>query len=323
MLGAEATGSSNLVMGSCIITATSCYVLYDSGATHSFVSDACVKRLGLPVCELQCELVVSTPASGLVRTSSLCARCPVEVEGRRYKVNLICLPLQELEVILGMDWLSANRILIDYREKKLLFPNSVEPELLSSHGVRKELQGGAQCFMIFTHLEVERGNVTSVIPVVHEFEDVFSDEVSGLPPNREVKFFIDLVPGSGPVLMVPYHMALVELVELKSQIEELLGKQFIRPNTSPLGAPVLLVKKKDGSSRFCVDYRQLNKMTIKNKYPFPRIDDLMDQLHGSSVFSKIDLRSGYQQILVKADDVQKTTFRSRYGTTSMWLCLLV
>ena len=92
-----------------------------------------------------------------------------------------------------------------------------------------------------------------------------------------------------------------------------MEKQFIRPSTSPWGAPVLLVKKKDGSSRLCVDYKQLNKMTIKNKYPLPRIDDLMDQLHGSSVFSKIDLRSGYHQILVKADDVQKMAFRSRYG----------
>jgi len=129
-----------------------CCVLYDSGATHSFVLDACVKWLGLLVCELQCELVVFTPALGLVRTSSLCARCPVEVEGRIYKVNLICLPLEELEVILGMDWLSANRILIDRQEKKYLFPNSEEPELLSSQGVMKEIQGGAQCFIIFTHL---------------------------------------------------------------------------------------------------------------------------------------------------------------------------
>jgi len=113
--------------------------------------------------------------------------------------------------------------------------------------------------------------------------------------------------------MAPYRMAPVELVELKKQIEELLGKQFIRPSTSPWGAPVLLVKKKDRSSRLCVDYRQLNKMTIKNKYPLPRIDDLMDQLHVSSVFSKIDLRSGYHQILVKGDDVQKTTFKSQCG----------
>jgi len=101
--------------------------------------------------------------------------------------------------------------------------------------------------------------------------------------------------------------------ELKKQIEELLEKQFIRPSASPLGAPVLLVKKKDGSSRLCVDYRQLNKLTIKNKYPLPRIDDLLDQLKGAGVFSKIDLRSGYHQILVRPEDVQKTTFRSRYG----------
>jgi len=143
MTGAEAAGSSNLVMGYYVISGMRCCVLYDSGATHSFVSYACVERLGLPVRELQCELAVSTPASGLVRTSSLCARLPVDVEGRRYRVNLICLPLQELEVILGMDWLSANRILIDCREKKLLFPDVVEPELVSSQRVMKELHDDA------------------------------------------------------------------------------------------------------------------------------------------------------------------------------------
>jgi len=142
-------------------------------------------------------------------------------------------------------------------------------------------------------MEVEEKEGTSIIPVVHEFEDVFPDEVPGLPPSREVEFSIDLVPGTGPMSMASYRMVPAELVELKSQIEELLGKQFIRPSTSPWGAPVLLVKKNDESLRLCVDYRQLNKMTIKNKYPLSRIDDLMDQLHGSSVFSKIDLRSGY------------------------------
>ena len=114
---------------------------------------------------------------------------------------------------------------------------------------------------------------------------MFLDEVPGLPSSREVEFSIDLVPGTGPVSMAPYRMALAELVELKKRIEELIEKQFIRPSTSPWGAPVLLVKKKDGSSRLCVDYTQLNKMTIKNKYSLSRIDDLMDQLHGSSVFS--------------------------------------
>ena len=172
MTGAEAVGSGNLVIGRCMIAGESLCVLYDSGVTHSFVSIACVERLGLSVCELHCELVVSTPTSGLVRTSSLCARLPAEVEGRRYRVNLIFLPLQELEVILGMDWLPTNRILIDCREKKLLFPDSEEPELVSSQGVMRELQDGAQCYMIFTHMEVERGETTSMIPVVQDFVEV-------------------------------------------------------------------------------------------------------------------------------------------------------
>jgi len=119
--------------------------------------------------------------------------------------------------------------------------------------------------------------------------------------------------GVGPISMAPYRMLPSELAELKKQLEELLEKQFIRPSVSPWGAPVLLVKKKDGSFRLCVDYSQLNKFTIKNKYPLPRIDDLMDQLRGVSVFSKIDLRSGYHQIRIKAEDIQKTTFRTRYG----------
>jgi len=142
------------------------------------------------------------------------------VEGRIYKVNLICLPLQELEVILGMDWLSANRILIDCREKNL-FPNSEEPRLSSSQGVMKEIQDGAQCFIIFTHLEVEKEEGTSIIPVVHEFEDLFSKEVPRLPPSREVEFSIYLVPVTDPVLMASYRMAPAELVKLKNQIEEL------------------------------------------------------------------------------------------------------
>jgi len=207
MSGTKAVGSSNLVIGCCVIVSEKCCVLYDFGETHSFVSDACVKRLDLPVCELQCELVVSTPTSGLVRTTSLCDRCPVEVEGHRYKVNLICLPLQELEVILGMDWLSANCILIDCREKRLLFSDYEEPELVSPQGIMKELIKGAQCYIIFTYLEVEKEDRTSVISVVHEFEDVFPNEVSRLPPSRKVEFSIDLVSGSGLMSMAPNRIA--------------------------------------------------------------------------------------------------------------------
>jgi len=139
--------------------------------------------------------------------------------------------------------------------------------------------------------------------IVQEFMDVFPDEILGLPPKREIEFAIDLIPRARPVSITPYRMAPTELAELKKQLEDLLEKQFIQSSVSPWGALVLLVKKKDGSSRLYIDYRQLNKLTIKNKYPLPRINDLLDQLHGAIIFSKIDLCSGYHQILVKAENV--------------------
>nr|KYP62962.1 Transposon Ty3-G Gag-Pol polyprotein [Cajanus cajan] len=146
--------------------------------------------------------------------------------------------------------------------------------------------------MILSFISVENEKLLNSIDVVRDFPEVFSDDVPGLPPKRELEFSIDLIPGVGPVSISPYRMAPVELSGLKKQVEKLLEKQMIRPSVSPWGAPVLLVKKKDGGLRLCVDYRQLNKLTIKNKYLLPRIDDLMDLLRGASIFSKIDLRSG-------------------------------
>ncbi|KAH9801810.1 hypothetical protein KPL71_001167 [Citrus sinensis] len=151
------------------------------------------------------------------------------------------------------------------------------------------------------------------IAVVKEFPDVFPDELPRMPPNKEVEFSIDLVPGTSPISMAPYRMAPAELKELKVQLQELVERGFIRPSVSPWGAPVLFVKKKDGTFRLCINYRQLNKVTIRNKYPLPHIDDLFYQLQGAKVFSKIDLRSGYHQLRIKDVDVPKTTFRTRYG----------
>ena len=116
------------------------------------------------------------------------------------------------------------------------------------------------------------------IPIVREYPDVFPDDILEFPPEREIEFSIELVPGMGPISIAPYRMSPIELSKLKGQLEELLRKRFVRPGASPWGAPVLFVKKKDGSMRLCVDYRQLNKVTVKNKYPLPRIDGLMDQL---------------------------------------------
>ncbi|GJS92192.1 putative nucleotidyltransferase, ribonuclease H [Tanacetum coccineum] len=151
------------------------------------------------------------------------------------------------------------------------------------------------------------------LSVVREFADVFPDELPGLPPAREIEFGIELIPGAEPISKAPYRMAPVELKELKEQLQEMLENGFIRPSVSPWGAPVLFVKKKDGSMRLCIDYRELNRITIRNRYPLPRIDDLFDQLQGAKYFSKIDLRSGYHQLRVREQDISKTAFRTRYG----------
>ena len=151
------------------------------------------------------------------------------------------------------------------------------------------------------------------VPVVNEFPDVFPAELPGLPPDREIEFAIELAPETEPVSKALYRMAPVKIKELVAQLQELLDKGVIRPSVSPWGAPVLFVKKKDGSMRLCIDYRELNKLTIKNKYPLPRIDDLFDQLKGAVHFSKIDLRSGYHQLKIKPEDIPKTAFRTRYG----------
>nr|GFB44918.1 putative reverse transcriptase domain-containing protein [Tanacetum cinerariifolium] len=145
------------------------------------------------------------------------------------------------------------------------------------------------------------------------FPEVFPDDLPGLPPPRQVEFKIELIPSAAPVARTPYRLAPSELKELSDQLKELSEKGFIRPSSSPWGAPVLFVKKKDGSFCMCIDYRELNKLTVKNRYPLPRIDDLFDQLQRSSVYSKIDLRSGYHHHLIREEDIPITAFQTRYG----------
>ncbi|KAI3825066.1 hypothetical protein L1987_06542 [Smallanthus sonchifolius] len=151
------------------------------------------------------------------------------------------------------------------------------------------------------------------IPIVRDFLEVFPKDLPGLPPHRQVEFQINLAPGAAPIARAPYRLAPSELQELSTQLQKLLDKGFIRPSSSPWGAPVMFVKKKDETFCMCIDYRELNKVTIKNRYPLPRIDDLFDQLQGSSFYSKIDLRSGYHQLRVRDEDISKTAFRTRYG----------
>ncbi|XP_058753209.1 uncharacterized protein LOC131626411 [Vicia villosa] len=249
-------------------------------------------ELGLVLSSMNGEMVVEVPAKGSVTTSLICLKCPLSIFDRDFAVDLVCLPLAGLDVILGMNWLEYNYAHINCYNKTA---EEEEAGLVSSKQVRQLLKEEVEMFSLMATLSIENQNIIDELPVVCEFPEVFPDEIPDVPPERGIE------------------MSASELTELKKQLEDLLEKKFVRPSVSPWGAPVLLVKKKDGSMRLCVDYRQLNKVTIKNKYPLPRIDDLMDQLVGASVFSKIDLRSGYHQIKVKDEDIQKTAFRTRYG----------
>ncbi|KAL0312268.1 UNVERIFIED_CONTAM: Retrovirus-related Pol polyprotein from transposon.6 [Sesamum radiatum] len=225
-----------------------------------------------------------------------------------------------------MDWLAQHRAVVDCYKKEVMIESSDHPKVvfvgerqvvpvcvISAMEARQLMLEGCEAYLAHV-IDAEKVNPTlEEIPVVRDFPEVFPNDLPGLPPHREVDFTIETFPGVAPISIAPYRMAPVELQELKKQIEELLEKGFIRPSTSPWGAPVLFVKKKDGSMRLCIDYRQLNRVTVKNKYPLPRIDDLLDQLKGATTFSKIDLRSGYWQLRIAEKDIPKTAFRTRYG----------
>ncbi|XP_050915058.1 uncharacterized protein LOC127130016 [Lathyrus oleraceus] len=254
--------------------------IIDNGATHSFISFDWGKRLNLELSVIRGSMVIDTLAMGLVTTSSVCLKCTLNICDKDFEVDLVCLPLSQLGVIWGMDWLRANHVYINYFTKPVLF---LEPEkesdlFLSTQQVNEFVQDGAEVFMLVASLKLSENGTMGEFPVIRDFPEVFPDEVNDFPPEREVAFMIDLIPGTSLVSMAPYRMSPSELKELKSQLEDFFDKRFICPSVSPRGAPVLLVKKKEGTMRLCVDYIQLNKFTIKNKYLLPRIDDWMDQL---------------------------------------------
>jgi hypothetical protein len=209
-----------------------------------------------------------------------------------------------MDVILGMEWMNQHKVILDISDRvvEINSPTVGHTTLYLPFG-----DGTDSCAYVTIISSLDE------IPVVCEYPDVFPDEFPGMPPDRDVEFVIELQPGTAPISKRPYSMPPKELAELKTQLQELIDKGYIRPSSSPWGRPALFVKKKDGSLRMCVDYRPLNAVTIKNKYPLPRIDVLFDQLAGAKVFSKIDLRSGYHQIKIRPCDIPKTAFSTRYG----------
>jgi hypothetical protein len=270
-------------------------VLFDPGATHLFISSSYVK-----LCRVNTEPL----------EQNIC-NCPIVIEGRVLPAKLAVFGMMGFDVILGMDWLSKYDANMNCRRKEITSRlygieeftycgsrvRSTLP-LLSSVQAIKNVRWGAEAYLAYVQAKSETQAKLEDSPIVCHYTDVFSD-ITGLPPDREVEFSINLVPGTQPIHKAPYRMAPTELRELKEQLQELLDQGFISPSVSPWGVPVLFVKKKDGSMRMCIDYRKLNKVTIKNKYALPRIDDLFDQLKEASMFSKIDLLSGYHQLKVR------------------------
>ena len=237
-------------------------------------------------------------------------------------VKLIILDKYDYDIILGMDFLTKYNATIECRKRRVTFrpgnddefsfdggPRKKGKAIISSMKAQKMLTSGCQGFLAsVVDMAQKEETRPEDIPIVQDFVEVFPEEFPGLPPDRAIAFEIELLPGTAPVSKAPYRMAPAELKELQTQLQELLNNGFIRPSHSPWGAPVLFVKKKDGTFWMCIDYQELNKVTIKNKYPLPRIDDLFDQLKGAAVFSKIDLRSGYHQLKIAEKDVPKTAF---------------
>ncbi|GJT76379.1 putative reverse transcriptase domain-containing protein [Tanacetum coccineum] len=440
--GGDANPSSNTITGTFLLNDHHAYMLFDSGADRSFISNTFSALLDIIPYALDVSYAVELVDGRTSETNTVLRGCTLGLLGHLFNIDLMPIDLGSFDVIIGMDWLAKNHAVI-VCDEKIMRPE-VYGEMLSTisgtgYGERKQRQvegeatqrradflgaapvarapyrlapseveelstqlqelsdkgfirpisspwGAPVLFFkkkdgsfrmcidyrssMYSKIDLRSGyhqlrvrdedilkrafrtrygnyefqvmpfgltNVPAVfmdlmnrftvkenkdkskekrledVPTVRDFPEVFPEDLPGLPPIRQVEFQIDLVPGAAPVARAPYRLAPSEMEELSTQLQELFDKGFIRPSSSPWGAPVLFVKKKDGSFRMCIDYRKLNKLTVKNRYPLPRIDDLFDQLQGSSVYSKIDLRSGYHQLRVRDEDIPKTAFRTRYG----------
>ncbi|KAI3712441.1 hypothetical protein L1987_70997 [Smallanthus sonchifolius] len=322
----EAQANNDVVNGTFLVNSQYASILFDTGADKSFVSLNFEPLLAKTRSQLEKTFTVEIANGDSLTIESIIYDCSLELNDHTFPINLVPMPLGSFDIIIGMDWLSNHHAEVICFEKCIQIPLpsgetlrvfGEKPckglKLMSCTTAQKYLRKKYIAFLAHIVQKDDKEKSIQDIPIIRDFPEVFPKDLSGLPPVRQVEFRIDLIPGANPVARAPYRLAPSEMQELASQLQELSDKGFIRPSHSPWGAPVLFVKKKDGSFRMCIDYRELNKLTIKNRYPLPRIGDLFDQLQGSTCFSKIDLRSGYHQLRVQEDDIPKTAFRTRYG----------
>ena len=299
--------------------------LIDSGSSHSFISPSTAKRLKIEPQPTGKKLRASLANGTSILTDEQVVDFSFNLEGNLTSQKFRILKMGKFQGILGMDWLSRNQADINCSQGIISF--------LSDDGQKVEVKGrsGKNPLRVVKSSKIIKG-FKKGLPIyvlklnkpdqveggsdpewLSEYQDIFPEELVDLPPERELVHEIELIPGAQPIARAPYKMSPSEALELKNQLTQLLEQGFIQPSVSPWGAPVLFQKKKDGTFRLCIDFRGLNQCTIKNKYPLPRIDELLDRLGKAKIFSKIDLRSGYYQVRIKPEDIPKTAFNTRFG----------
>ncbi|GJY75174.1 putative reverse transcriptase domain-containing protein [Tanacetum coccineum] len=290
---ASGNPDSNVVTSTFLLNNHYASILFDTGADRSFISSAFSSLIDIAQTPLENSYDVELADEKIVGVDTIMRGCTLNFLNHPFNIDLMPVELGSFDVIISMDWLRKYHAVI-------VLKSTWRKIFLAQISAKKEE-------------DKSEGKPLGDVPTVRDISEVFPEDLPGLLPVQPVEFQIDLIPGAAPVARAPYQLVPSEMKELSEQLQELSDKGFIRPSSSPWAAPVLFVKKKNGSFRMCIDYRELNKLTVKNRYPLPRIDDLFDQLQGSSIYSKINLRSGYHQRRVREQDIPKTAFRTRYG----------
>ncbi|GJY79582.1 putative reverse transcriptase domain-containing protein [Tanacetum coccineum] len=330
---ARTNPDSNVVTGTFLLKNRYASIIFDTGADRSFVSTTFSSQMDITPSTLDHYYDVKLADGRIIGLNTILRGCTLNLLNHPFNINLMPVELGSFDAIIGMDWLAKYQVIIVCAEKIVRIPWGNETLIIHGNGsnrghearlhiisyseTQEYMLKGCPVFLarVTTNEDEEKSEKKRLedVPIVQNFPEVFPEDLPSLPPTRQVEFQIDLIPGNAPVARAPYRLAPSEMKEFSEKLKELSDKGFIRPSSSPWRAPVLFVKKKDGSFWMCIDYWELNKLTVKNCYPLPRIDDLFDQLQGSSVYSKIDLRSGYHQLRVREEDIPKTAFRTRYG----------
>ncbi|GJU20515.1 putative reverse transcriptase domain-containing protein [Tanacetum coccineum] len=327
---------SNIMMGTFLLNNRYASILFDTGADRSFVSTAFSSQIDITPTALDHYYDVELADGRIIGLNTILRGCTLNILNHPFNIDLMPVELGSFDAIIGMDWLVKYQAIIVCAEKIVRIPWGNETLIVHDDGsnrghearlhiisytkTQKYMLKGCPVFLANvntkeTEDKSEKKRLEDV-PIVQDFPDVFPEDMPSLPPTRQVEFQIDLIPGATPVARAPYRLAPSEMFrneKISEQLKELSDKGFMRPSSLHWGAPVLFVKKKDGSFRMCIDYQELNKLTVKNRYPLLRIDDLFDQLQGSIFYSKVDLRSGYHQLRVREEDIPKMAFRTRYG----------